>query len=475
MGNVNTEHKDYIKQKPIWVICADATGPMLADADRSKYILQPNPTDKSKENRERYKQYKARAVWYGFTTRTVAGMTGAAFRKPPQVSLPAGLDYALNNVDGEGVGLIQQSASTLASVIKTGRHALFVDHPKTDGETSRADMLANAIRPFIRSLGALEIRNWRTETVGGITKLSMIVLHEIVAEPDDFGDADIEQYRVLRLTNSVYTVETWRKAPNTNDWLIYEQPFAPLKSNGKPFSEIPLYFIGSTNNDAKVDDSPIFDLAQLNIAHFRNSADYEDAAYLVGQPQLCLAGLDEQWVTMLEKKGVYLGARSALPLPAGGSATLLQAAPNTMIFEAMAQKEKQAVSLGARLVEQGGAVKTATQAAGEQNVQHSVLSLCVSNTNEAYNKALAAMGEYAGEPGKSEFAINDEFVEFKLDAQMLAALIAAWQSGKFPETDLWANLRKYGLIDESKSDEDIKSELEAAVPAGPSLDDTSAE
>jgi hypothetical protein len=143
-----------------------------------------------------------------------------------------------------------------------------------------------------------------------------------------------------------------------------------------------------------------------------------------------------------------------------------------MVKEAMNQKEAQAVALGARLIEQGGAVKTATQAAGEQDVQHSVLSLCVANVSEAYEMAFEAMLEFVGEAGADvEFEINRQFVELKLDAPMLTALIDAWQSGKFPEGDLWANLRKYGIIDPEKTDEDIKDELEASAPSGANLDD----
>lgn len=472
MADVTHKHPDYEKAKPVWQVCEDATGEMLDDKDRSRYILQPNPEDKSKENKARYKQYKARAVWYGFTAKTLAGMLGAAFRAAPVIENPSALDYIGDDVDGAGVGIIQQSAASLAGVLKKGRHALFVDFPESQGEISRATLKAQAIRPFIRSITAESVINWRTETVGGKTSLTLVVIAETFEQDDGFGTACEEQYRVLRLLAGVYIVEIWRKAAGTNNFVIV-QNFIPKTASGSTWNEIPFFFIGSENNDSNIDPAPMFDLAQLNIAHFRNSADYEDACYMMGQPMVYMAGLSQQWVDMLEKKGIYFGSRAILPLPENGSAGMLQPEPNTMPMEAMKHKEEQAVSLGARLVEQNSAVKTATQSNGEQSVQHSVLSLCVQNVSKAYTMALAAMAEFAGAAGaKVEVALNSEFVELKLDAQMLLALIAAWQSGKFPESDLWAQLKKHGVIDPAKSDEKIKDELQTSRPAGPSLTTT---
>ena len=470
MAGVDYKREDYKKASKVWQVVEDATSEMLDDKLRTRYLPQPNPDDRSKDNASRYKQYKQRAVWYGFTSRTLSGMLGAAFRKEPQLEVPAVLQYIDEDVDSAGVGIEQQAAASLSGVLKFGRHALFVDFPKTDGEVSRATMEAQAIRPFIRSIDADDVINWRTEQVGGRTVLTLVVIEEEHQVDDGFGLSCIPQMRVLRLTAGVYSVEIWQKQGGSDYQLV--EMVVPQKANGQTFSEILFYFIGSENNDSEIDPSPLYDMAQINVAHFRNSADYEDSCYIVGQPMAYMAGLDQNWVDMLEKKGLYLGSRAILPLPAGGSAGIMQPQPNTMPFEAMKHKEEQAVALGARLVQPTLAAKTATQSSGEQNVQHSVLSLCVKNVSEAYNMAINAMLEFAGAPGADfTFELNTEFVEMTLDAQMLTALIQAWQSGKFPEGDLWAQLKKYGIIDPQKTDEQIKGELESARPVGPGLSD----
>jgi hypothetical protein len=62
----------------------------------------------------------------------------------------------------------------------------------------------------------------------------------------------------------------------------------------------------------------------------------------------------------------------------------------------MDSKRDYSVQLGARLIEQNGAVKTATQSSGEQTASTSVLGICVSNVSEAYTLALGWCARYLG-------------------------------------------------------------------------------
>jgi len=56
------------------------------------------------------------------------------------------------------------------------------------------------------------------------------------------------------------------------------------------------------------------------------------------------------------------------------------------------------IGLGGMFIVPGSAVKTATQSAGEQKVQHSVLSLISSNVSEAYTQALKYVARYSRLP-----------------------------------------------------------------------------
>ena len=465
--DVTFQRLDYQAALPDWILCADTvSGARAVKSRQTMYLPQPNPTDKSVENANRYKQYVERAVFASITRRTLYGLLGMLYRKPPVVELPTGLSYALENVDSGGVGIVQQSIRTSEDVLKFGRCGLLVDFPETDGQVSRA-AVASGIRPYIRQVDPRNVTNWRTSQMNGQSVLSLVVIYETTEEAGQFATVAIDQYRVLELVGGVYTVSLWRKDEQSNDWYLHSQR-VPTASNGIPLDFIPFVFTGSTNNDPEIDPVPLLPIAELNIAHYRNSADYEDSVYIIGQPQAYIAGLDENWRKWLEEAGIYFGARAPFLLPEGGTAGILQAAPNSLAKEAMDQKEALMIQLGAMLMTQGTVAKTATQAGAEEAVQHSVLSLVAENVSKAYTQCIEWMGVFAGTTG-GMFTINDDFIRVELTPQMLTALIQAWQSGKLPDSDLWANLRKYGVIDSEKTDETIKDEL-STTGAGLNLD-----
>ena len=465
MADVTFQRQEYRDALAAWALVSDVcAGQAAVKAKGATYLPQPNASDTSDENALRYTQYLARAAFYNATGRTLQGLVGAAYRKWPMLDAPGAIGYVAEDVDGAGVSVYQQSQSALGQVLKLGRHALLVDYPTTDAPASRADMVTGKVRATIASIDATQVINWRAERIGAQYRLTLVVIaetRETVTE-DGFGLSAEPQYRVLRLTEVGYTWEIWRAGQKGIE--LAEGPFVVLDGAGRPWDEIPFTFIGATNNDSSIDAAPLYDLAEVNIAHYRNSADYEDSAYFCGQAQPWMSGLTEEWRDHLQQQGIFIGSRAPILLPQGGQFGFAQAQPNTLAKEAMDQKEAQMVALGARLVQPGSAVKTATEAQGEQEAEHSVLSLACSNVSEAYSKALGWMARFMGADGEAALTLSQDFVEQRLDPAMLTALIGAWQSGKLPEADLWEQLRKYGVIDGEKDDETIRGELETQDP-----------
>jgi len=458
-NNVTFQHAEYLAALPAWAVVDDAVS-----ANVESYLPYLNKADESAQNAERNRQYRARAVYYNATRRTLQSLIGAAFRKVPTCTVPSTLEYIKDDIDGNGLSIYQQSQSTLAEVLKKGRKGLLADYPPVEGESTRAQMATGGIRATVASYDAKSVINWRLERFGAVYRYTLVVLYEqaSVVTDDGFGEDQVDQYRVLRLTDGVYTQELWRKNGD-GGWVLYQKPWVVRSAAGKAWNEIPFTFVGSSNNDSHPDDSPFYDLAKLNIAHFLNSADYEDSAFLCGQPQPWLSGLNENWREHMETQGLYLGSRAPWLLPEGGACGIEQAQPNTLCKEAMDQKEEQMVGLGARLITAGSAVKTATEAQHDNESEHSVLSLAVSNVSEAYTKMAGWMLQFMGGAGEVVYEINQEFTKPQLDAPMLTALVQLWMTGKYPEGDLYDQLRKYGLIDPEKEDESIKEETDSQV------------
>src|SRR5690606_25812063 len=210
---------------------------------------------------------------------------------------------------------------------------------------------------------------------------------------------------------------------------------------------------------------PLYDLAVLNIAHYRNSADYEESCFMAGQPTPFLAGLTKDWVEDVLKGGIYLGSRKAISLPQGGTAGLLQAQPNSLPFEAMQHKERQMVALGAKLVEQRQVQRTLGEARLEEASEVSILVSCTNNVAEAYRKCLAWAGMFAGVTDGIEFELNTDFEIGRMTAQERAQLLAEWQGGGITFEEYRYNLKRANIayLDDEEAKAAIQNDLRLGV------------
>ncbi len=423
------------------------------------YLPYLNRMDTSAANVDRNKAYRARAVFYPATGFTLAGSVGMAFRRDPVHELPQQLEYLLTDADGAGVSVYQQSQAVLGANVQIGRHGLYTD-------------FSSALkRPIVKSYRAEDIINWDHSLVGGKTVLSLVVLREDAQKRDGYAIETVDQWRELFLTEQGFAAcRLWQIGDNGAPVIVQMEDAEGkmvgqviLRSSGAPLDEIPFDFIGSQNNDANIDDSPLYGLAQVNAAHFRNSADYEDSVFFVGQAQPTINGLTEEWRDWLEKQGqMYIGSRTPMLLPVGGKFEFAQALPNMLAKEAMDQKEAQMVALGARLIDKAQATKTATQAEGEREASTSILAMCVANVSEAYQSQIRRCARYLDLTLPDDvtlYGINQDFASVSSEPQTITALVAAWQSGAIALPDLRNFFRRQGTVSPDRTDEQIDADL----------------
>ena len=432
-----------------------------------KYLPRPNPLDTSEENSERYKSYVKRAVWYNFTSRTLDGLVGQIFLRPPVSTLPAALDVMAKDADGLGMTIEQVAKRIVQSVMAYGRAGLFTDYPSTEGGTTPADIKTNNIQPIMRHYYPWQIRNWATVKRGAKQVLALVVLEEInMLEVDNFAMEEELTYRVLRLNPKTwtYTVEVWGHEDKAA-----REFFTPTDSKGNTFDFIPFSFVGSEANDIWPDRPPMYDLASLNIAHYRNSADYEEACYMVGQPTPVITGVTEEWVTNVLKGAVTLGSRASISLPVGADAKLLQASPNQMPLEAMKLKEEQALALGAKLVQASTKVRTATEVMIDTTSESSVLHNVAKNSSAALEQNLTWANMFAGgDTTEIKYQLNTEFELTRMNANDRLAIVKLWQSGAiaFPEMRNVLRIDGSATLDDKTAMDLISKEQAAAATLG---------
>ena len=290
---VDTKHASYKAREDQWRRCRDCydgTDAVKAKGIDRVYLPMLDSHRQGTEGARAYDAYKTRALFFNALARTVDGLAGAVFQKPPKVVVPDAwapnlIDVTLRGEPAELVSLI-----TSREVLLIGRYGVLVDI--TSGTKPR---------PYWTGYKGVDIVNWRTtRTESDPSVLSLVVLREddwVVNENDDFITEKRDAYRVLRLTNGVYTSQRWTSKYGaganvpSGAFGIYEPgPVITPTRRGVPLDFIPFTFFGPTSITVDVQKPPLLDLADVNLSHYRTSADLEHGRHYSGLPTPWLAG-----------------------------------------------------------------------------------------------------------------------------------------------------------------------------------------
>lgn len=476
MSNHTFIRDEVTKAKSRWNLVADCVaGQERIKAAKTKYLPKPNAADNSVENTKRYEAYVQRALYVNYTNRTLKGLVGTVFDIDPAIHIHEDMEPIVEDVTGDGVPLVQQSKKATKYALAFGRGGLLVDYPTEGDPTIQrtvADQEAGYLRPTISLYEPEQIINWRTRKIGAKSVLSLVVLKErYVADDDGFSPQLKDQYRALRLDEQgKYYVEIYRDGAGEG-----MQRFDPKDSAGQAFDHIPFHFFGAENNDVEVDDAPLYDLAEINIAHYRNSADYEESVFIVGQPTPWMSGLTKMWVEEVLEGEIQLGARAAVPLPEGGAMGIMQAEANSMAAEAMEKKEDQMIAIGAKIIEKAEAQRTATEVNKEAASEHSVLGTIAQNVSAAYTKALQDCTLFMGLEQEVQedtpdggdtvsvpvgIALSTEFDNANTSPEARRQIVEEWNAGAITFGEMRDGLREAGVA--SVPDEEAAEEIRNA-------------
>lgn len=455
---VSTQHAQYAANSRAWRTCRDAiAGQDAVKAASTDYlpvpgaILQTDSADQIAQKQARYAQYLMRALYTNYAGSTLDKLLGAVFRKAPVADLPDVLQYMMEDCDGDGQSIVQLSRQAVADVLAVGRYGLLVDYPPVSGGASLEDERIAGVRARIKPYPAESIINWRD----GLVVLSE--MHEI--QKDTFTVEHQQRYRVLSLDGGAYVQRVYDERGEVLEEII------PRMIGGAPWSVIPFVFIGAEDNKPSVDMPPLKPLVDVNLAHYRNSADNEESLFITGQPSLFLSSdLSVDQFQQANPNGVQIGARSGHFLGPNGSATLLQAQATGALPAAMDQKVAMMQAIGAKLTQPTGRQTTAEEARINAASETSALGNVASNVSEAIEASLEfACGFMGGDPAAVKFALNRQFYPSTLTAQDVAALQALADGGDISTVDLRAKLRDAGWIDDARTDEEIERDAAGRI------------
>lgn len=462
-SSIQNQNPLYVSNLPTWQKCRDAYEGQNNIKDRgTTYLPQGNG-----QSDNTYKKYKARAVYYNATKRTVDGLKGAMFRNDPMIEVPSDFEEIMASIGFGGKSDIDIAQELTEECIITSRVGLMVDYPNSTSEQREMITIAEAEalgqRPYMSIYRAENIINWKFEYINNGVKLKLVVLSEVIeAKKSDMYDIEyVTQYRALYLDpedgmykQRVYCMDGGHSIDET---------FMPV-INGQGIDFIPFWVATPQGNEYSEIIPPVIkDLADINIAHYVNSADREQELYWAGVKMFVFPGWEDP------DNPPEVGKPISAPIEC--KPMVLQAQAGSDIQNEMTKKEERMAVLGSQIISgRGKYVESATTAQINQSGEESILasiSLSISRVlEEALNFAYAwykGNADYKTEDS-IEYVLNKDFNSSKMTPQEVTSLVMAWQQSAISKNTLFANFQEGELIAKGKTFEEEEKEIQETPP-----------
>ena len=470
--NITDTSPGYERRIEHWRRVRDVIDGQDAVKERGEKYL-PKPRGMTKKN---YQNYLERADFYAVSERTLRGLVGLVFRINPVVDLPVRMQGMLESASPEGFNLKQLIREAEREVLSLGRYGMLVDLPQ--------DADVNTL-PYIATWQAEQIFDWDevVDPVSGVRRLSRVA---VIEEGANAEEKTVRFIRELLLVGGVYMQRVYREIEPENtgrNTKTSPQPRAVsfLSGNfelisevmptrfGEPIPFIPFFFINTYDMRTRPDKPPMLDLANKNIAHYRNTADYEMALHMIASPTPYAFGVAK------EDKPTSIGPTQLWSSPSKdvkvGMLEFTGQGVST-IRVGMNDKEQQMAVLGARLLaaETDRENISAETTRLESREEMSVLMAGTETVEEAFTKALQFAAFLMGaDPSEIDVKLNRDFVETRLEPDEIMALVKGWQDKALSRDTLHKNLQKGEIMDPSRTvEEEVERiTLEEAAGAGP--------
>lgn len=458
---INSPHPEYSTMEPKWKRCRDVSAGQDAVHTAGESYL-PKLKDQSDAD---YKAMVMRSTFYNATWRTISGLIGMMLRVPPVIDVPETVKPLLDDVDAAGEPMQLFMQDICENALTVGRLGVLVDVPAITAQPGKpatmADAKAQNIRPTMQLYRAESIINWRTGRVNNKTVLTMVVLKECEWVPADaYSGKEEDRWRELTLENNVYRVRMWKRkaapqggqVPNlTDQFEQVGQDVFPVM-NGKTMNLIPFVFLGTDDMTCDVDEPPLIDLVDVNLSHYRTTADYAHGCHFTGLPTLFLAGFKADEEADGTPKKVYIGSEAAIVSSnADAKASFVEFTGQglTALKDKLDREEQQMAILGARMLE---AQKKQAESAdgssirrkGEESMLSSVAQALSLGMTQALKWFVMFTGTTAVDSVKAE--LNRDFYPARIAAPELTAMVSAWQLGAISDQTLFTNLQRGDII-----------------------------
>ena len=370
-----------------------------------------------------YEAYLQRAQFINFSARTFTSFVGQIFRKDPILSNFNHDDF-IEDVDLCGTNMDYFNREVLSELLKVNRLGILVDYSE------------EMQRPYLTTYKAETIINWRESKVNGINQLSLVVLKGVVKKPDPddyYKEIDVVTYRVLTFEEGYYVVRDYEevKTAGGKSIQLISETFPVIQGN--KFNFIPFYIVTDSGLTSEPKRSPLLDLININLGHYINSADYENALHFTGSSTIITRGWGD----------TPFPVGGAADFPVDGGAEFLTRSGDDALEKGMRHKEEQMAVMGSTILSgKGRYIQSAETARVSSSGEFATLANMSRALSASLTYVLKLVDYWYGGKGDVSIQFNTDFETDRLDPQELIAYMGAVQSGRLSEKAYFYTLKQ---------------------------------
>lgn len=411
---------------------------------------------------KRYRDYRDRAQLYNASGTTHASFMGMLYRKAPVFQYEPSdedtedeiKDKVLKKVTPNNKSFVDLCREVSSEVIITNKVGILVDFPAEtrDKEFSVLEFEEMNLTPKAAVYPAESIINWHTILVNDEEIPDYYVLDEsaYVLDEESMEYVWEERYRILYLEDNkrdfvyhqllvgkkVTKTSSTQRSNHRGKFEVIDF-ITPMKNN-KTLNRLPFYVIDKSGlNYGETNESMINDLVDVNMGHYRNSADLEHNLYFLGMKTLILKGWDEEVNGVPTIGGIISGGTNF-------EADLLEPKSDSGIEKEMQNKEMRMSVLGAQAISQRGKyVQSAATAKINSASETSILSALAYAQSNVMSTILNLILGWSGyDNTRGNININTDFFDDLITPDSVLTWTQLKQSGGISPKTWYYNLEK---------------------------------
>ena len=277
---------------------------------------------------EKYNDYKQRAVFTPYASRTVEGFVGTIFRRSVQVEMK-NKTFKVDKMTRDPFQIFARKLGK--NLFEKGRAGVFTNFKEKKGIAESTIYCAE------------DIMSWEEDDDGNLIYVFLRDIKQEIARPNKKGSTNklYYGYKSLQLIDGVYSVTYY-----DSDMEI-DRTVVPLNKT-REIDYIPFVFFGVEENNSDVDRPPILNIVNLNIAHYHTSGLLETGRRYTAFPIYTVPVGNKQ-----EETSAYTISPSVVwETPLDSKPAILEYYGQGLnhLAEALSEKERAIIQLGARAI-----------------------------------------------------------------------------------------------------------------------------